>query len=318
MLPAVWAPSPDYKEAKGVIANYVEALTKAAPPRVVALSSMGANRTSGLGMITALSLLEQGFRDLTSPIAFVRAGGFFENFLYGLQVAQGGTLPVYYNPTNRKSTMVATNDIGAEVATLLTGPAWSGQRVVELGSMVSADEVAEQLGEVLNRRRESLCGPACRVGGSVRAIRHPEGPHRTCRRNVRGRECGMDGPRGRGYGARRGYDVRTRCIRGCTERRQGVSPGRIRHETEADGCGRRGASLVERLVQIEPVGIHSFNQGELGAAVAGLDLLLAGDGVDDPVIPFVPDQKAAAVVPGERRARAVAMLEERCAARDRR
>src|SRR6202035_5002305 len=43
----------------------------------------------------------------------------------------------------------------------------------------------------------------------------------------------MDGPRSRGYGARSGYDVRTRCIRGCTERRQGVSPGRIRHETEA-------------------------------------------------------------------------------------
>src|SRR6201995_2775412 len=63
--------------------------------------------------------------------------------------AQGGVLPVTYNPTNRKSTMVATNDIGAEVATLLTGPAWSGQRVVELGSMVSADEVARQLGEVL-------------------------------------------------------------------------------------------------------------------------------------------------------------------------
>ncbi len=149
MLPSVWAPSPDYKEAKAVIANYVVALTKAAPSRVVALSSMGANRTSGLGMITALSLLEQGFRDLTSPIAFVRAGGFFENFLYGLQVAQGGTLPVYYNPTDRKSTMVATNDIGAEIATLLTGPAWLGQRVIELGSMVSADEVAAQLDEVL-------------------------------------------------------------------------------------------------------------------------------------------------------------------------
>ena len=61
-------------------------------------------------------------------MASCRAGGFFENFLYGLQVAQGETLPVYYNPTNRKSTMVATNDIGAEVVTLLTGPAWSGQR----------------------------------------------------------------------------------------------------------------------------------------------------------------------------------------------
>ncbi|MEZ2348482.1 NmrA family NAD(P)-binding protein [Terriglobus sp. RCC_193] len=149
MLPAVWAPTPDYREAKSVIASYVEALTKIAPPRVVALSSMGANRTSGLGMITALSLLEQGFRSLLSPVAFVRAGGFFENFLYGLQAAQGGTLPVFYSPTNRKSTMVATDDIGAEVAKLLTGPAWSGHRVIEFGSMVSADEVAAQLGEVL-------------------------------------------------------------------------------------------------------------------------------------------------------------------------
>ena len=159
MLPAVWAPSPDYKEAKGVIANYVQALSKATPPRVVALSSMGANRTSGLGMIMALSLLEQGFRNLTSPVAFVRAGGFFVNFIYGLHVAQGGTLPVYYNPTNRKSTMVATNDIGAEVATLLTGPAWSGQRVIELGSMVSADEVAAQLGEVLNLNVKAFAVP---------------------------------------------------------------------------------------------------------------------------------------------------------------
>lgn len=149
MLPAVWAPSPDFKEARGVIANYVKAFTKAPVPRVVALSSMGANRTSGLGMITALSLLEQSFRDLTLPIAYVRAGGFFENFLYGLHVAQGGTLPVYYNPTNRKSTMVATADVGAEVATLLNGPPWSGHRVIELGSMVSANDVAAQLGEVM-------------------------------------------------------------------------------------------------------------------------------------------------------------------------
>ncbi len=175
MLPSVWAPSPDYKEAKGVIANYVEALTRAPPPRVVALSSMGANRASGLGMITALSLLEQGFRDLTSPTAFVRAGGFFENFLYGLHVAKSGTLPVYYNPTNRKSTMVATNDIGAEVATLLSGPAWSGQRVVELGSMVSADEVAAQLGEVLRLDVKAFAIPREGWAGSFEQLGIPKG-----------------------------------------------------------------------------------------------------------------------------------------------
>ncbi|TCR93210.1 NmrA family NAD(P)-binding protein [Rhizobium sp. BK376] len=175
MLPSVWAPSPDYKEARGMIANYVAALTNAAPPRVVALSSMGANRTSGLGMITALSLLEQGFRDLTSPVAFVRAGGFFENFLYGLQVAQGGTLPVYYNPTDRKSTMVATKDIGAEVATLLTRPAWTGRRIIELGSMVSADQVAGQLGEVLKLDVKAFAIPRARWAEAFEQFGIPKG-----------------------------------------------------------------------------------------------------------------------------------------------
>src|ERR1700761_5945547 len=175
MLPSVWAPSPDFKEAKGIIANYVEALTKAAPPRVVALSSMGANRTSGLGMITALSLLEQGLRSLPSPIAFVRAGGFFENFLFGLQAAQGGTLPVFYNPTNRRSTMVASDDIGAEVATLLTGPAWSGRRIIELGSMVSADEVAEQLGEVLNLDVKAFAVPRAGWAAAFEQFGVPKG-----------------------------------------------------------------------------------------------------------------------------------------------
>ncbi|MEO6918711.1 MAG: NmrA family NAD(P)-binding protein [Collimonas sp.] len=175
MLPAVWVPSPDFKEAKGVIASYVEALTKAAPPRVIALSSMGANRTNGLGMITALSLLEQSFRDLASPVAFVRAGGFFENFLYGLHVAQGGTLPVYYDPTGRKSTMVATNDIGAEVAALLTGPAWSGHRVIELGSMFSADEVAAQLGDVMQRDVKAFAVPRAEWPAAFEQFGIPKG-----------------------------------------------------------------------------------------------------------------------------------------------
>ena len=95
-------------------------------------------------------------------------GGFFENFLYGLHVAVGDALPVYYTPTNRKSTMVAANDIGAEVATLLTGPAWRG-RIVELGSMVSADEVAAQLGEVLQRDVKAFAVP--RQGGRQRSSR---------------------------------------------------------------------------------------------------------------------------------------------------
>ncbi|HEY4147215.1 NmrA family NAD(P)-binding protein [Pinirhizobacter sp.] len=175
MLPAIWTPSADFKEARGVIANYVQALTNVPVPRVVALSSMGANRTSGMGLITALSLLEQGFRDLTLPIAYVRAGGFFENFLYGLHIAGGGTLPVFYNPTNRKSTMVAANDVGAEIATLLSGAAWSAHRFIELGSMVSADEVAAQLGEAMKLDVKAFAVPRADWPGTFEQFGIPKG-----------------------------------------------------------------------------------------------------------------------------------------------
>jgi len=88
---------------------------------------------------------------------------------------QGGTLPVCYSPTNRKSTMVTTNDIDAEVGTLLTGPAWSGQRVVELGSMVTADEVAERLGEVLNLAVKAFVVPRAEWAKAFEQLGIPKG-----------------------------------------------------------------------------------------------------------------------------------------------
>ena len=71
--------------------------------------------------------------------------------------------------------MVATKDIGAEVATLLTGPAWSGRRVVELGSMVSADEVAAQLGEVLNLDVKAFAVPRAGLAEAFEQFGIPKG-----------------------------------------------------------------------------------------------------------------------------------------------
>jgi uncharacterized protein YbjT (DUF2867 family) len=151
MLPAVYAPSRDFIESKDIIAAYTWAFEKAEPNRVTALSSLGAEKSSGLGAITPLSLMENAFRELPFDVAFIRAGGFFENFLYGLHAAQGGILPVFYDPTSRKLAMVSTDDIGIEAARLLTEPTWSGKRTIELGTMVSPDEIAMQLGAVLQR-----------------------------------------------------------------------------------------------------------------------------------------------------------------------
>jgi uncharacterized protein YbjT (DUF2867 family) len=53
MVPPGWAPSPDFREFKEVVAAYKEAFAKAPPPRLVALSAMGAEKTDGLGAITS-------------------------------------------------------------------------------------------------------------------------------------------------------------------------------------------------------------------------------------------------------------------------
>jgi hypothetical protein len=71
--------------------------------------------------------------------------------------------------------MVATNDIGVEVATLLAGPAWSGSRIVELGSMVSADEVAAQLGEVMQRDVKAFAVPRAGWPAAFEQLGIPEG-----------------------------------------------------------------------------------------------------------------------------------------------
>ncbi len=150
MMPPIQTPSRDFREAKAVVASYKVALAAAAPPKVVALSSWGSEKTGGLGLITSTHLLEEALRDEPFPVAFIRAGGFYENYLYGLGAGQGGTLPLFSAPTDRKTAMIATEDIGAEVAGLLT-TGWTGKRFIELGSMVSPDELAAQLGEVLGR-----------------------------------------------------------------------------------------------------------------------------------------------------------------------
>ena len=78
-MPPIQTPSPDFREAKAVIASYVEALRQSPPPKLVALSSMGSEKTSGLGLITSTHLMEEALRDLPFPAAFVRAGSFYEN-----------------------------------------------------------------------------------------------------------------------------------------------------------------------------------------------------------------------------------------------
>lgn len=158
MMPPIQTPSPGFPEARAIVASYAEALRQSPPPKLVALSSMGSEKASGVGLITGTHLLEEGLRDLPFPAAFIRAGSFYENYLFALQAAQGGTMPTFYVPTDRKLPMIATQDIGALVAQLLTTD-WTGRRLIELGTLLSPDEMAAQLGEVLGREVKAQAVP---------------------------------------------------------------------------------------------------------------------------------------------------------------
>ena len=174
MMPPLQVPSRDFREGKAVIESYKQALSKAAPPKVVALSSMGSQQSDRLGLITATHLLEEALRDEPFPVAFIRAGSFYENYLFGLQAGQGGTLPILYAPAERKLPMIATEDIGAEIASLLTTD-WTGKRFIELGSMISANELASELGKALGRDVKAQSIPREAWAGALEGMGLPKG-----------------------------------------------------------------------------------------------------------------------------------------------
>ena len=151
MVPPNVAPEPGMPESRAVVDALRQALTRITPARVVALSSIGSEQTSGLGLITATHWLEQALSGLTVPVAFVRAGSFYENDVRGLPgAASSGVVYTLYGPVDRQIPMIATADIGATVAELLT-TTWMERRIIELGTPVSPAELAATVGELTGR-----------------------------------------------------------------------------------------------------------------------------------------------------------------------
>jgi uncharacterized protein YbjT (DUF2867 family) len=152
MVPPNLAPQRGFPEAKAVIAAYVEALKRVPPPRLVLLSSIGSEKPHGLGLITALHLAEEALSAFNFPIAFIRAGNFLENSIPLLPVAaQSGHFYTLYQPAERPVPSIATRDIGALAAQLLTDKSWTGRRIIELGSPYTPAQVAAAMTEVLGR-----------------------------------------------------------------------------------------------------------------------------------------------------------------------
>ena len=174
MNPPNIAPEPGFPDAKANAASFAQALRQTSTARVVVLSSIGSEQTSGLGLITGTHILEQALSDLPN-VAFVRAGGFFENFAASLApAAQPGIFYTFYQPPDLAVPMIATDHIGIQVANQLTAD-WSGRRIIELGTSYTVDQIAAAIGRVVGRSVTAQPIPRDRWSATFESFGMPPG-----------------------------------------------------------------------------------------------------------------------------------------------
>lgn len=142
-----------FEHAQATTDAVAEAARRAGVPKLVLLSSIGADRESGVGVIATNRMAEQRLSTLGIPVAFLRAAYFMENWARVIEPAKvDGVLPSLLSPTDRAIPMVATEDIGASAADII-GQSWEGIRIVDLDGprAYSPDDVAAAFAKVLGR-----------------------------------------------------------------------------------------------------------------------------------------------------------------------
>jgi NAD(P)H dehydrogenase (quinone) len=161
MIPPNMAPDPGFPDSAARIAAIQKAVRTAKPPRAVFLSSIGSEKSSGLGLITTTHMLEQALGNTGVPSAFLRAGSFMENILYSIPAArQTGMYFAFYQPLEHAYPLIATKDIGRIGAETLL-QTWQGNRVLEISgpTYYSAQDVAAALTQTLGRPITAVAVP---------------------------------------------------------------------------------------------------------------------------------------------------------------
>jgi uncharacterized protein YbjT (DUF2867 family) len=109
-----------FERAALIAETTARAAVAADVPRLVALSSVGADRESGTGWIGMNRMFEQRLGDAGVAAVFLRAAYFMENWVPMVgQAMRSGTLPTFLAPPQRPLPMVATIDVGGTAAVLL-------------------------------------------------------------------------------------------------------------------------------------------------------------------------------------------------------
>jgi uncharacterized protein YbjT (DUF2867 family) len=152
MLPGVFDPKPGFPEARAAIESIRQSLDQARPPKVVCLSTIGADAEQP-NLLNQLGLLEQGLSTLPMPVTILRPTWFADNAGFDLQTARtAGRIDSFLQPLDKQFLMVAARDVGTTAAQLLR-ETWSGHRVVELTgpAPVTPNQIAQAFAAALGK-----------------------------------------------------------------------------------------------------------------------------------------------------------------------
>ncbi|MBB5572809.1 MULTISPECIES: NmrA family NAD(P)-binding protein [Rhizobium] len=148
-----FAPDPGFPSARRDAAAQAAAIKRAQPGKVVMLSSIGGQRTSGLGLITQVHMLEEALAPLAMSVAMLRPAWFMENSSWDMAPArETGDMPSYLAPLDKPYAMIATSDIGA-IAARTMAERWTGRRVIEIEGpkRYTQIEIATLIGQAIGR-----------------------------------------------------------------------------------------------------------------------------------------------------------------------
>jgi uncharacterized protein YbjT (DUF2867 family) len=150
LIPSNFDPTPGFPEVWAIITAVTTAIEAAKPPKVVCLSTIGAQATQP-NLLNQLGLVEKALGTLPVPVCFLRAAWFMENAAWDVAPARDlGIVPSFLQPLDKPVPMVATTDIGHLAAALLQ-ETWTGCRVVELEGprRITPNQIAETFAKIL-------------------------------------------------------------------------------------------------------------------------------------------------------------------------
>lgn len=142
--------APGYRAQQEQVGTAIAAaLADAGVPRVVALSSLGAERARGTGFLETLHEQEQRLAALDARVLFLRPGLFFESFLPALDAMLATGVHHDTIDPDVALPMVATADVGDAAAAALRDPDAVGVRELLGPEDLTLPDAVARLGAVL-------------------------------------------------------------------------------------------------------------------------------------------------------------------------